>query len=61
MPCYSVDLDVHRGEQRDVLHDLKLAHRFCNKVILLDSGRAVAFGSPEGVLNEEKSVLCGRR
>ena len=36
-----------------VLHDLKLAHRFCNKIILLDSGRAVAFGSPEGVLNAE--------
>ena len=34
-----------------VLHDLTLAARFCNRLVLLDAGRMVADGTPEDVLN----------
>ena len=33
-----------------VLHDLTLASRFCDRVLLLDQGRAVACGAPRSVL-----------
>lgn len=36
-----------------VLHDLTLASRFCDRLLLLDRGRATAFGPPNEVLSEE--------
>lgn len=36
-----------------VLHDLRLAAKFCTKVLVLDDGRAVNFGEPAEVLTEE--------
>ena len=33
-----------------VLHDLNLAARYCSKVLLLDQGRAVCYGTPREVL-----------
>ena len=35
------------------LHDLSLAARFCHRIVLLQSGRAVAAGAPEEVLRSE--------
>jgi iron complex transport system ATP-binding protein len=35
------------------IHDLDLAARFCDRLTLLDEGRVVASGAPEGVLTEE--------
>ena len=35
------------------LHDLSLAARFCHRIVLLRSGRAVAAGTPEEVLGPE--------
>jgi iron complex transport system ATP-binding protein len=34
-----------------VLHDLTLAARFCDRLVLLDAGRVVADGSPDVVLS----------
>lgn len=36
-----------------VLHDLNLAMRFCDRVVLLNSGELLADGQPEKVLNAE--------
>ncbi len=36
-----------------VLHDLRLAHRFCTKLLVLDKGKVVSFGDPKKVLNED--------
>jgi len=36
-----------------VLHDLNLAARYCDEVVLLDAGRVVAAGTPERVLTPE--------
>ncbi len=36
-----------------ILHDLNLAARFCDRLILLDKGKTVADGQPETVLTEE--------
>ncbi|MBE7194311.1 MAG: ABC transporter ATP-binding protein [Gordonia polyisoprenivorans] len=36
-----------------VLHDLNLAARYCNRLILLEGGRVVATGSPDDVLRPE--------
>ena len=33
-----------------ILHDLNLAARYCDRLLLLESGRPYAFGSPEEVL-----------
>ncbi|MFL5034064.1 MAG: ABC transporter, partial [Microvirga sp.] len=33
-----------------VMHDLALASRFADRIVLLDRGRAVAAGAPEAVL-----------
>ncbi|ASJ74772.1 ABC transporter ATP-binding protein [Granulosicoccus antarcticus] len=35
------------------LHDLNLAARYCDKVIVLSEGAVVAFGSPDAVLTDE--------
>ena len=35
-----------------VLHDLNLAARFCDRLVMLDSGRVVGDGAPEAVLTE---------
>lgn len=35
-----------------VLHDLTLAARFCDRVVVLDAGRLVADGKPEAVLTD---------
>lgn len=37
-----------------VLHDLNLAARFCDRVVLLDHGRVVAAGEPAEVLTPER-------
>ena len=36
-----------------VLHDLTLAARFCDRLVLIDAGRPVAEGPPEEVLSAE--------
>jgi len=36
-----------------VLHELTLAARFCDRLLLLDGGRAVGTGAPAGVLTDE--------
>lgn len=36
-----------------VLHDLTLAARFCDRLILLDGGRVAGCGDPDSVLTEE--------
>ena len=36
-----------------VLHDLRLAYRFCTKVLILNEGNVVDFGTPKDVLKEE--------
>ncbi|VBB68853.1 Vitamin B12 ABC transporter, ATPase component BtuD [invertebrate metagenome] len=35
-----------------VLHDLALAVRYCNRVVLIEQGRAVAAGSPQDILDD---------
>ncbi|MDU0341345.1 ABC transporter ATP-binding protein, partial [Bosea rubneri] len=35
-----------------VLHDLSLAGRFCDRLVLLDQGRVLADGSPDSVLGD---------
>ncbi len=45
--------DGCRGKERAtviVLHDLTLAARFCDRLLLLDGGRLIASGTPEEVL-----------
>lgn len=37
-----------------VLHDLTLAHRFCDHLVLMDAGRVVAEGPPDEVLNDAR-------
>jgi len=37
-----------------VLHDLALAARFCDELVLLERGRVVACGTPESVLTVER-------
>jgi iron complex transport system ATP-binding protein len=37
-----------------VMHDLTLASRFCDRLLLLDCGAPVASGRPEQVLNRER-------
>ena len=35
-----------------VLHDLSIAARFCDRLLLLDRGRLVANGTPDAVLTD---------
>jgi iron complex transport system ATP-binding protein len=47
---------MHGGEGRSVLiitHDLNLAALFCDRILLLDDGRAAAWGTPAEVLRED--------
>jgi len=37
-----------------VLHDLNLAARYCDKLVILKDGRALAAGTPQEVLTEER-------
>ena len=50
-------MDVIRNLSREkalavviVLHDLNLASRYCDRLVLLDSGRLFAMGKPEEIL-----------
>lgn len=36
-----------------VLHDLNLAARYCNQIVILESGRVIAAGTPDAVLIPE--------
>ncbi len=36
-----------------VLHDLRLAARFCSKVLVINEGKIVDFGEPERVLTKD--------
>jgi iron complex transport system ATP-binding protein len=53
-------LDVLRGEAARgagvlvTLHDLALAERWCDRLLLLDGGRAIAEGTPRDVLSESR-------
>lgn len=45
---------AHRGGAvMVILHDLNLAARYCDRLLLLESGRAYALGTPEAVLIPE--------
>ncbi|MGH3611769.1 MAG: ABC transporter ATP-binding protein [Pseudonocardia sp.] len=46
-----------------VLHDLNLASRYCDELVLLDGGRVVCAGTPDAVLTAEvlEPVLRHRR
>ncbi|RVT43693.1 ABC transporter ATP-binding protein [Sphingobium algorifonticola] len=43
-----------------VLHDLSMAARFCDRVLLLDEGRLVADGAPEQVLTAQRIAAVYR-
>ncbi len=50
-------LDTVRQRGRTVLasfHDITLAARYCDEVLLLDRGRLIAQGAPEAVLTRER-------
>jgi iron complex transport system ATP-binding protein len=58
-PGHQIDvMELLRGEARAgalvvaVLHDLTMAARYCDHLLLLDRGRLVAQGAPLAVLNE---------
>jgi iron complex transport system ATP-binding protein len=41
-----------------VVHDLTLAARFCDRLVLLDAGRVAAAGQPRAVLSHENLARC---
>jgi iron complex transport system ATP-binding protein len=41
-----------------VMHDLTLAARYCDRVILLDAGQVLADGAPDKVLSDENLQRC---
>jgi iron complex transport system ATP-binding protein len=43
-----------------VLHDLQLAARYCDRLLLLDSGRAAACGTPREVLTAQALATIWR-
>lgn len=57
--CHQVGiLDLIKNLSSDlvvvgVFHDLNLASRYCDKLVLMDKGRIIASGSPDEVLTEE--------
>ena len=58
-PAYQLDaMALLRAASRDgtgvvaVLHDLALAARFCDRIVVLSGGRLVADASPEGALTD---------
>ena len=58
-PAHQLDaMALLRGVSRDgtgvvaVLHDLTLAARFCDRIVVLAGGRLVADGTPEGALTD---------
>jgi iron complex transport system ATP-binding protein len=62
-PGHQIDvMDLLRAEAADgalviaVLHDLTLAARYCDRLLLIDDGRVVACGTPAEVLTTER--LC---
>ncbi len=44
-----------------VTHDLASVERFCDRVLLLDHGRAVTIGEPRDVINEYRSLVFGQQ
>ncbi|EQB09836.1 ABC transporter [Sphingobium quisquiliarum P25] len=59
-PGHQIDvMDLLRAESRagslvvTVLHDLSMAARYCDRLLLMDSGRLVADGPPMQVLTEQ--------
>ena len=66
-PGHQIDvMDLLRAEAADgalviaVLHDLTLAARYCDRLLLIDDGRVVACGTPAEVLTTERlcAVYC---
>lgn len=57
MNCFRQFVDAG-GTAIIAIHDLNMAARYCDKLLLLDKGEMVARGNPDDVLNEEnlKSV-----
>jgi iron complex transport system ATP-binding protein len=60
-PYYQIQfMDVFAAEARQgravvlVLHDLSLAARHCDRVVLLDAGKVAASGTPEEVLTKDQ-------
>ena len=59
-PGHQIDvMDLLKAEARDgslvitVLHDLGMAARYCDRLLLMDKGRLVADGAPMEVLTEQ--------
>ena len=40
-----------------VTHDLRMAQKVCNRVILLDHGKLIDDGKPEEVISHYKSIM----
>jgi iron complex transport system ATP-binding protein len=60
-PGHQIDvMDLMQGEARSgrlvvaVLHDLTMAARYCDRLLLIDEGRLVADGAPLDVLTPER-------
>lgn len=68
-PGHQIDvMELLRQETRDgglvvtVLHDLTMAARYCDRLLLMDNGRLVADGPPQSVLTPERlEIVYGIR